>query len=479
MRTQHPRRPGRLGHRQPRPVPRGDRHLADRRGRPDRVLHGDRHEVEELMRRRGRLLAALFVLVIGRLMRRRDRDRAPEDRIVPPASESRGAEAIVIALFFAGALCAAAFMVIYGFDRLGNQTPAARDRARPVARIPGGGVDHDGEAAARDGGEGGGLPGARASGGAGGDRAARRGERDAASRASGCSPSRAGPRAAHCSWPRSRRRCRSARGRTRTRSTERRGAGAAGSSTATGRPWKADDIEADLLHGVPRRRKPPTRSALRWSSCAVDPSALRLPPERAGWAPEGIVAYSKICTHAGCAVALYREPMFPPTQPRPALVCPCHYSTFDPAERRQRDLRPGRTAAAAAAARDRRERRAARRRATLSGPSGPSGGASAARVQARDPARGQVPGRAHGRCAVHAQGAALRLPGPLVVPARRGRALRVHRAGRDRRLPDALLRAEPRQTTYHGVYAPLQGVADERGLPVGGRPLVRASRRGC
>jgi ubiquinol-cytochrome c reductase iron-sulfur subunit len=61
-------------------------------------------------------------------------------------------------------------------------------------------------------------------------------------------------------------------------------------------------------------------------------SALKLPAERRGWAPEGIVAYSKICTHAGCAVALYRNPKFDPTQPRPALVCPCHYSTFDPAD---------------------------------------------------------------------------------------------------------------------------------------------------
>ena len=45
-----------------------------------------------------------------------------------------------------------------------------------------------------------------------------------------------------------------------------------------------------------------------------------------------IVAYSKICTHAGCAIALYRKPTFAPTQPKPALVCPCHYSTFDPAD---------------------------------------------------------------------------------------------------------------------------------------------------
>ena len=63
----------------------------------------------------------------------------------------------------------------------------------------------------------------------------------------------------------------------------------------------------------------------------VDPAALRLPRERARWAPGGILAFSKICTHAGCAVSLYRKPTFAPVQPRPALVCPCHYSTFDPA----------------------------------------------------------------------------------------------------------------------------------------------------
>jgi ubiquinol-cytochrome c reductase iron-sulfur subunit len=45
-----------------------------------------------------------------------------------------------------------------------------------------------------------------------------------------------------------------------------------------------------------------------------------------------VVAYSKICTHAGCAIALYRKPTFADVQPKPALVCPCHYSTFDPAD---------------------------------------------------------------------------------------------------------------------------------------------------
>ena len=47
------------------------------------------------------------------------------------------------------------------------------------------------------------------------------------------------------------------------------------------------------------------------------------------WAPNGIMAYSKICTHAGCAVSLFRYPTYQPTSQPPALICPCHYSTFD------------------------------------------------------------------------------------------------------------------------------------------------------
>lgn len=62
----------------------------------------------------------------------------------------------------------------------------------------------------------------------------------------------------------------------------------------------------------------------------VDPATLALPAGRAGWAPEGLLAYSKICTHAGCAVSLFRSPLDEQTSEQsPALVCPCHYSTFD------------------------------------------------------------------------------------------------------------------------------------------------------
>jgi len=74
----------------------------------------------------------------------------------------------------------------------------------------------------------------------------------------------------------------------------------------------------------------------------VPPEKLNLPGGRAAarWAPEGIVAYSKICTHAGCAIALYRYPLFADVEASPALVCPCHYSTFDPARGAKRTFGP-------------------------------------------------------------------------------------------------------------------------------------------
>jgi ubiquinol-cytochrome c reductase iron-sulfur subunit len=56
-----------------------------------------------------------------------------------------------------------------------------------------------------------------------------------------------------------------------------------------------------------------------------DPAKIE---QRRSWAPQGILAYSKICTHAGCAVALYRKPTYEPTSAPPALACPCHYSVF-------------------------------------------------------------------------------------------------------------------------------------------------------
>jgi ubiquinol-cytochrome c reductase iron-sulfur subunit len=64
----------------------------------------------------------------------------------------------------------------------------------------------------------------------------------------------------------------------------------------------------------------------------VPEERLELPVDRRRAAPEGVIAFSKICTHAGCAVSMYRHPKFDAAgEPEDALVCPCHYSTFDPA----------------------------------------------------------------------------------------------------------------------------------------------------
>jgi ubiquinol-cytochrome c reductase iron-sulfur subunit len=54
----------------------------------------------------------------------------------------------------------------------------------------------------------------------------------------------------------------------------------------------------------------------------VAPGLIQPRPGRAGWSPRGFIAYSKVCTHAGCPVGLY-EPQ------AHTLLCPCHQSTFD------------------------------------------------------------------------------------------------------------------------------------------------------
>lgn len=98
----------------------------------------------------------------------------------------------------------------------------------------------------------------------------------------------------------------------------------------SGTPLRADALEVGgFLTAFPEGADPDAlTSAL--VLVRVDPRDLRLPRTRTGWAPRGILAYSKICTHAGCAVSLYRSPLSPTTESGgPALVCPCHYSTFD------------------------------------------------------------------------------------------------------------------------------------------------------
>jgi ubiquinol-cytochrome c reductase iron-sulfur subunit len=46
------------------------------------------------------------------------------------------------------------------------------------------------------------------------------------------------------------------------------------------------------------------------------------PPTVLNWTVDGIVAYSKICTHVGCPVSLYEQTTH-------HILCPCHQSTFN------------------------------------------------------------------------------------------------------------------------------------------------------
>jgi len=54
----------------------------------------------------------------------------------------------------------------------------------------------------------------------------------------------------------------------------------------------------------------------------VDPGVLAPKPARKNWSPNGLIAYSKVCTHAGCPVGLYEAQTH-------QLLCPCHQSAFD------------------------------------------------------------------------------------------------------------------------------------------------------
>jgi len=53
---------------------------------------------------------------------------------------------------------------------------------------------------------------------------------------------------------------------------------------------------------------------------ATEPVVTR--PGRETWSPNGYLAFSKVCTHAGCPVGLYQQRTH-------QLLCPCHQSLFD------------------------------------------------------------------------------------------------------------------------------------------------------
>ena len=93
--------------------------------------------------------------------------------------------------------------------------------------------------------------------------------------------------------------------------------------TPAGRPLKADDLAVGGVETVfPEGRVNAPEAATL---------LLRLPAnalprdDRRDWVQSGNIAYSKICTHAGCPVAIYRERSL-------ELYCPCHQSVFNVVE---------------------------------------------------------------------------------------------------------------------------------------------------
>jgi ubiquinol-cytochrome c reductase iron-sulfur subunit len=96
-----------------------------------------------------------------------------------------------------------------------------------------------------------------------------------------------------------------------------------------GTPIKAADVTiGSVFHVIPEGLNELEHHKLEEKSKAVvllirlDPRDLNVQPGREDWSFDGIVAYSKICTHVGCPVALYEQQTH-------HLLCPCHQSTFD------------------------------------------------------------------------------------------------------------------------------------------------------
>ena len=95
-----------------------------------------------------------------------------------------------------------------------------------------------------------------------------------------------------------------------------------------GRIRAADITEGSIVHVMPYRLEEEYENYLDEKAKAVtilirvDPRELKEPEERRDWSYDGIVAYSKICTHVGCPVALYERQTH-------HVLCPCHQSTFD------------------------------------------------------------------------------------------------------------------------------------------------------
>jgi ubiquinol-cytochrome c reductase iron-sulfur subunit len=93
----------------------------------------------------------------------------------------------------------------------------------------------------------------------------------------------------------------------------------------TGEPIKAEQVTiGSMVFARPKGVEPHHLDEMAKASVLL----VRLKPEdiksqkSKDWGHEGIICYSKICTHVGCPVGLYEQQTH-------HLLCPCHQSTFD------------------------------------------------------------------------------------------------------------------------------------------------------
>jgi ubiquinol-cytochrome c reductase iron-sulfur subunit len=91
--------------------------------------------------------------------------------------------------------------------------------------------------------------------------------------------------------------------------------------TRDGRPVSTSELSVDgILTVFPEGAT--DRADSQVVLVRLEPDMIEPIPGREDWSPEGFIAFSKVCTHAGCPVGLYE-----PTSNQ--LFCPCHQSIFD------------------------------------------------------------------------------------------------------------------------------------------------------
>jgi ubiquinol-cytochrome c reductase iron-sulfur subunit len=102
------------------------------------------------------------------------------------------------------------------------------------------------------------------------------------------------------------------------------------------RPIKPSDlVVGQLVNGAPANLAPmQEESAVEYQNAKakaavivvrIAPNEIRPPAGRENWGIDGILCYSKICTHVGCPISLYEQTTH-------HVLCPCHQSTFDLAD---------------------------------------------------------------------------------------------------------------------------------------------------